>query len=205
MLDRLNNMSDDKKLLLINSALEEFSFRGYKHSSLNSILKKANISKGSFYHYFKNKEDFFDSLSSYSIKIVVDKLNKEDVLKERDYIKRLKIQAKHKIEVANNFPHLFAFLGEYYKSMSHEEYVQKVEKSSNNFMHKFINENIDFSLFKDDLPHDLALRVIAKYNSQILHEIESHHGLKSFKEKIEYYQNQLEDIKIVLYKKGHEQ
>jgi len=32
--------------------------RGYNSVGLNTILKEANIPKGSFYYYFKNKEDF---------------------------------------------------------------------------------------------------------------------------------------------------
>ena len=31
---------------------------GYNNVGLNKILETANIPKGSFYHYFKNKEDF---------------------------------------------------------------------------------------------------------------------------------------------------
>lgn len=195
-------MDDAKRLLLINSGLEEFSLRGYDRSSLNTILKNAKVSKGSFYHYFKNKEDFFTSLSDYCIQIVVDKLNKEEVLLEQDYIKRFQTQAEHKIEISNTLPHLFGFLGQYYKTISHDEYLKKIEKISHNFMNRFINENIDYSLFKDDIPKELALRVIAKYNSQILHEIELHPGLKTFEQRITYYKNQLEDIKQVLYKKG---
>jgi len=205
MEEKLNSMNEEKKNLLINSALEEFSLRGYNRSSLNTILKHANVSKGSFYHYFKNKEDFFNNLSSYCIQIVVDKLNKEEVLKERDYIKRFQTQAEHKIEVSNTLPHLFGFLGVYYKSIPHEEYMKKVEKVSNNFMYKFLYENIDYSLFREDLDNDLVLRVITKYNSQILQEIELHKELETFEKRIEYYKNQLEDIKQVLYKKGQGQ
>lgn len=195
-------MDEEKRMLLINSALEEFALRGYERSSLNTILKKSNTSKGYFYHYFKTKQDFFNSLSRYCIQIVIDKLNKEEVLKERDYIKRFQTQAEHKIEVSNKLPNLFGFLGVYYKSIPHEEYIKQIEEISGNFMDKFINKNIDFSLFKEDLPHDLVLRVIAKYNSQILHEIELQKGLTTFEQRIEYYKNQLEDIKQVLYKKG---
>lgn len=202
MENRLMSMDDERRKRLINSGLEEFSSRGYDRSSLNTILKKSSISKGSFYHYFKNKEDFFISLSEYCIQIVVNKLNKEEVLLERDYIKRFQTQAEHKIEISNELPHLFKFLVEYYKSIPHDEYVQKVEKISKNFMQKFLGENIDYTLFKEDLPRDLVLRVIAKYNSQILHEIEFHKELNTFEERIEYYKNQLEDIKQVLYKKG---
>ncbi|BBE31544.1 fatty acid metabolism regulator protein [Tepiditoga spiralis] len=44
---------------IIFSAFEEFSNSGYNGTSINQIIKKANVSKGALYHYFKSKEDLF--------------------------------------------------------------------------------------------------------------------------------------------------
>lgn len=44
---------------IINVALEEFAQNGYKAASTNMICKKANISKGSLYHYYDSKEKIY--------------------------------------------------------------------------------------------------------------------------------------------------
>lgn len=50
--------SDDTKANIIRSGIEHFTEFGFSASGLDKILKKASIPKGSFYHYFENKEAF---------------------------------------------------------------------------------------------------------------------------------------------------
>jgi len=54
-----NNLSDDKKARLIKAGRREFTKHSLQTSSLNSILKRAEIPKGSFYAYFQDKEEFY--------------------------------------------------------------------------------------------------------------------------------------------------
>ncbi len=46
------------KAELINSGVEHFTQFGFASSGLDKILKKVSVPKGSFYHYFANKEVF---------------------------------------------------------------------------------------------------------------------------------------------------
>ena len=48
----------DTRKQLIETGLEIFSKKGYNHTGIKEILETACVPKGSFYHYFKNKEDF---------------------------------------------------------------------------------------------------------------------------------------------------
>lgn len=54
-----NNLSDEKKGRLLDAALQEFSIRTFSQASINQIVRNAGISKGSFYQYFKDKEDLY--------------------------------------------------------------------------------------------------------------------------------------------------
>ena len=48
---------DDKEVVAL--AMNYFWEHGYANSSLDELLKAMNISKGSFYHIFKSKEELF--------------------------------------------------------------------------------------------------------------------------------------------------
>lgn len=50
--------SADTRANIIRSGIEHFTEFGFSGSGLDKILKKASIPKGSFYHYFQNKEVF---------------------------------------------------------------------------------------------------------------------------------------------------
>ncbi len=54
----------DKKTEIIRTAAELFHQRGYYAVGLNEILEKAEIPKGSFYHYFKSKDDLLAQVTT---------------------------------------------------------------------------------------------------------------------------------------------
>lgn len=53
------NLAEDKRNLVLSSALEEFSAANYDTASINQICKRASIPKGSFYQYFSDKLDLY--------------------------------------------------------------------------------------------------------------------------------------------------
>ncbi|MFQ5435095.1 MAG: TetR/AcrR family transcriptional regulator [Anaerolineae bacterium] len=53
------NLPDDKRALICNVAIEEFAAHPFEQVSINRIVAKTNIAKGSFYQYFENKKDLF--------------------------------------------------------------------------------------------------------------------------------------------------
>ena len=51
-------VKQDTKTVLLEHGLRLMLQRGYHNTGIHDILAAANVPKGSFYHYFKNKEDF---------------------------------------------------------------------------------------------------------------------------------------------------
>jgi AcrR family transcriptional regulator len=51
--------SQDKKTLILEAAIRRFSHFGYKRTVIDDIVRDVAIAKGSFYLYFKRKEDLF--------------------------------------------------------------------------------------------------------------------------------------------------
>jgi len=57
--DTFNNLSADKKRKIFDAAVQEFSTKRFSEASINQIIKNAGIPRGSFYQYFKDKEDLY--------------------------------------------------------------------------------------------------------------------------------------------------
>ena len=53
---------DERRELILEAALEVFSEKGYKGSTITHIAEKAGINRGLIYHYFTNKEDLYKSI-----------------------------------------------------------------------------------------------------------------------------------------------
>ena len=50
--------TQETKSLLLDHGLQLMLGRGYHHTGIHDVLIAAGVPKGSFYHHFKNKEDF---------------------------------------------------------------------------------------------------------------------------------------------------
>ena len=58
-LEKFDNLEKEKKERILESAMAEFNIHGYTGASTNNIVKNAEISKGSLFNYFENKDKDF--------------------------------------------------------------------------------------------------------------------------------------------------
>ncbi len=57
--DTFFNLPEDKRALICQVAIEEFAAHAFEQASINRIVAKSGIAKGSFYQYFEDKKDLF--------------------------------------------------------------------------------------------------------------------------------------------------
>lgn len=57
--DAFERADDERKNLILEVGIEEFSSKGYENANINVIAKRAGISIGLMYKYFATKEDLF--------------------------------------------------------------------------------------------------------------------------------------------------
>jgi AcrR family transcriptional regulator len=60
----ISKEGDVRKREFLNAALKVFCEKGYDNATINDILAKVKVTKGSFYYYFKSMEDVLKELAS---------------------------------------------------------------------------------------------------------------------------------------------
>lgn len=90
-------MSEDTREHLLKTGTELISLYGYHACGLDMILKTAGVPKGSFYHYFKSKEDFglavidvFDSQHREKINLILTNTDLSPLERIRTYFQNEK-------------------------------------------------------------------------------------------------------------------
>jgi AcrR family transcriptional regulator len=63
------NRSESKQERIMAAIIKEMGARSYEHINLSNIIKDASISRGSFYQYFKDKEDMYQYFYAYIAKL----------------------------------------------------------------------------------------------------------------------------------------
>lgn len=59
---RIVKNADERKSEILDTASKLFTLNGYDNTSINDIIKKIGIAKGTVFYHFKSKEDMLDAL-----------------------------------------------------------------------------------------------------------------------------------------------
>jgi len=70
---RIIKEPEERKKEILNAAEKLFADKGYEAATVNDILDAVKIAKGTFYYYFKSKEDVLDALIDRRISEGVEK------------------------------------------------------------------------------------------------------------------------------------
>ncbi len=77
---------EERRNEILDAAERLFYSKGYEKCTVNDILKEVNIAKGTFYYYFKSKEEVLDAVILRYIDIVISRANeiltKDDISPE---------------------------------------------------------------------------------------------------------------------------
>jgi TetR/AcrR family transcriptional regulator len=162
MIEKLKSLEPEKRERIINAAMGEFALRGYEKASTNEIVKKAGISKGLLFHYFRSKKKLFLFLFDYGIKIVADEINGKLDRKERGLFAIIAQVTKIKMGLMSKYEKLFEFMQAAYMETS-TEIRAEIEKRGIDALGANMAElfkNTDLSGFRQGLDLEKALEII---------------------------------------------
>ncbi|WP_326910994.1 TetR/AcrR family transcriptional regulator [Sedimentibacter sp. MB31-C6] len=164
----MKEKSFEKRTELLEAALDEFSVKKYEEASLNNIIKKASISKGTFYYHYKDKQELYLYLLESSVKTKWEFINnhfKESIeIKKDDIFEKFKLQARIGAEFAALYPKYHNLSKMLAKEKGNEIYnIAKIQLSGDsvNPLKKMIESAIGDGNFRDDIPSDFILKIIS--------------------------------------------
>ncbi|MBR6959737.1 MAG: TetR/AcrR family transcriptional regulator, partial [Clostridiales bacterium] len=98
-----NELPEEKRQRITQAALEEFAANRFDNASTNTIVKNCDISKGSLFKYFENKEDLY----FYLVDTVAAKMAQETEDKVKDLPKDVyeRIAAYSSLEISYYLEH----------------------------------------------------------------------------------------------------
>ena len=108
-LSTFRNLPLDKQERVLDAALAEFADQGYHQASLNRVVARAGIAKGSLYQYFPNKEGIFAYIFQFALKVVRRTLTtvKEETLEENFFV-RLEKSLLAGVAFSREHPRIFS-------------------------------------------------------------------------------------------------
>lgn len=152
------NIKEDKRKRFLDAAMSEFTSKSFEQVSVNTIIKKAGISRGSFYTYFEDLESLFNYLFI-SVKEERFKYAKTIFVESNgDYFEFVRKLFIHDFDAFNS-EHKYSLFRNYI------HYIQTVKKGS-------IKDYIIMEVFKELEKNNVPIDVYLSQNKYGLNKLE---------------------------------
>ncbi|MFW5967826.1 MAG: TetR/AcrR family transcriptional regulator [Persicimonas sp.] len=200
---RFDNLDEKRQEMILEAAADEFAAKGYEGASINQIIERAGISKGSMYYYFEDKADLFDTtvrrISEDLLEMVggfdVEKMGPDnfwaylDAYTERS-LEQLQNYRKY-MRLARDFQRIF-------DPTNPESPGSETMEWGREILHEVIERGQRFGKIRSDLPNDvlvqLFLAVDTTFDRWVLERWE-----ESSKEELEaHYQKRTQMLRSLL-------
>jgi TetR/AcrR family transcriptional regulator len=150
------NLPEAKQARIIEAALAEFADKGYPQASLNVIVARSGIAKGSLYQYFADKTGIFLYIFDFAISLVRRLLTqvKESTLEE-DFFTRLEKSLLAGVAFIKQHPKIY---GIYLKILFDEqvpqrqELLQRVRRFASEYLQSLLRRGLARGELRPDLP-----------------------------------------------------
>lgn len=190
----------EKHNQIMTAAAALFARQGYKKTTVDEIVAGAGVSKGLFYHYFKNKQEFYIHLYDTYIDILSNTIRQKVDLSEVDFFLRLKQLAYIRLDFFSEYPNLWGFLySAYYENHTDVEPLIR-EKNDTLLKNAYSGSaaGIDWSKLKKGMTPDKAIEIVTWLAEGFMRKIPESRNMPN-KELVYQFDEYMECLKTGLY------
>lgn len=202
MNDKFYQLSEEKRLKIINAGLNVFGNNEYKKASTEEIAEKAGISKGLLFYYFHNKKEFYHFLYDYLVEWLTKDVVDEKYKTITDFFELLEYAAKKKYTVMLKYPDIMKFAVKYFYSKDEnvsQESNKKIFEFDSNIISNYFN-HIDLSKFREDVDPQKIFEILLYMGDGYLNYIQMSGQEINIDKVMNEYLGYMELIRKVAYK-----
>jgi AcrR family transcriptional regulator len=190
---RFANLEDEKQQAILQAAAEEFAEKGFEGASINQIIERAGISKGSMYYYFEDKADLYITTVRESIDRMVEQSGGFDVdaLEASTFWEQLLDYSRRSLPQLEENPVFIQLAQTYFEELDsgeHPELIEPIEEYSVNWTVRFIERGQELGVIRSDLPVEYLAKMInavGQAGDRIALETMEEEGAQAAKELVE--------------------
>jgi len=165
-------LKKNKREKILKAAISSFAQKGYHDTSISKIINKAGIARGTFYLYFENKRQIFDSILENLIVEIDRCIKKIEIGRERQNpLEQLKDNLRRIFTLFVENPELSKILLRHAAGLDKES-DQKITEFYNNIADKIedaLKLGIKMELIRDCNPRITSFLILGSIKELIEH------------------------------------
>lgn len=154
-------LEDEKQQRILDTAVDEFADHGFKQASVNRIVQKLGIAKGSIFQYFGTKEGLFNFIFNHAVELVRQSLRQvKQETAEADFFERIEQSLMAGVRFIRKHPKVYRI---YLKMIFQEdfplrtEFLQQVHLFSAEYLKPLVERGVARGELRPELNVDLAV------------------------------------------------
>ncbi len=154
-------LEDEKQQRILGTAVDEFADHGFKQASVNRIVQKLGIAKGSIFQYFGTKEGLFNFIFNHAVELVRQSLRQvKQETAEADFFERIEQSLMAGVRFIRKHPKVYRI---YLKMIFQEdfplrtEFLQQVHLFSAEYLKPLVERGVARGELRPELNVDLAV------------------------------------------------
>jgi AcrR family transcriptional regulator len=153
--ETFRKLEADKQQRVLDTAIDEFAAHGFKQASLNHVVQKLGIAKGSIFQYFGTKERLFGFIFDHAVDLVRHTLRqvKQDTA-GKSFFERIRESLLAGIRFIRRHPRIYRI---YLKMIFQEDFPLRAEflQQVHLFSAEYLKPHVEAGMAGGDLRPDL--------------------------------------------------
>lgn len=154
------NLPEDKRNRITEAAIREFAAQGYAGASINRMIDRLQIAKGSIFQYFGDKRGLFTHVFNLAMDMVKDYLRDvRDATMDADIFTRLNRTLAAGIAFVNDHPRIFALYLRIQSDQTiplRDDILSALRRYSHTYLRSLLKDARDRGELRSDLDLDQA-------------------------------------------------
>ncbi len=144
--ETFKNLEAAKQRKVLDAAIDEFADHGVREASMNRMVQKLGIAKGSLFQYFGNKDGLFHFIFDYAVELVRQSLRQvKRETADADFFERIHRSLLAGIHFIDSHPRIYRI---YLKMIFQEDFplraqfLQQVHLFSGEYLRPFVEAGV---------------------------------------------------------------
>lgn len=151
---RISKSPEDRKQEIIDTAYELFLEHTFEKTSVNDIVKKIGIAQGTFYYYFKSKDEVLDAVINHNIENFLQRLERYINEKNFDAIMKFQLIIGEVFNSENKNKSLVEYVNRDKSSALYRKTEESILKRLIPILIQVVQEGVSSGLFETKYPKE---------------------------------------------------
>jgi AcrR family transcriptional regulator len=153
---RIVKNPEERKKEIMDTAGQFFLTKGYEETSVNMIVEHLNIAKGTFYYYFKSKEEVLGAILEDYLEQFAQQIRRLTLNKEMKAYEKLQFVLKNILSSNQEPKHLTAHVEDSKSGKLHAMMDEKFYEKFKPIIVSILKQGIEEGMFNISYPEELT-------------------------------------------------